>query len=62
MIITVNHGISNIKGPSEKRTTFLKRTVRKAIILAFLDLRQEDNPSIVNKMAGPEAEGSTLLL
>ena len=41
------------KGPSKKRTASLERTVRNVPKYTFLDLREEDNLSIVDKMAGP---------
>ncbi len=39
------------KGPSEKRTASLERTVHN--VPTFLDLREKDNLSIVDEMAGP---------
>ncbi len=46
------------KGPSEKRAAALERTVSNVslpiAINTFLDLREEDNLSTVDKMAGPK--------
>ncbi len=50
------------KGPSEKRTASLERTAHNAQNYTFLDLREEDNLSIVDEIAGPTVFGGQKIL